>query len=187
MDKETQALLKAFPTRVLSVNKRIFATHSTFSKQKYLKWVGDKLYGGWNTSFGGACFSASGAYLRREQILDMRDLGACADGDGIVMCDVTYSDVGTHSWSTEAAEILESLPTESAGKGEPHVLTFTDYSKKELIHYCGNYLCGGWAPSFGGACFQIAGTVQMQANAVIRMKDIGTCEQGSVIVMCEHY
>ena len=63
-------------------------TFTNFSKKKYLRYDGGKLYGGWARSFGGACIKPWGnSYLHKDSILDMREVGKCAgSGDMIVMC-----------------------------------------------------------------------------------------------------
>lgn len=61
--------------------------YTHFSKKKYLRYDGGKLYGGWARSFGGACREPFGNwYLQKESIIEIREIGKCDDGDTIVMC-----------------------------------------------------------------------------------------------------
>ena len=90
MSEEVTAFLDALerPTDDEAKGAEPFVREFTnYSREKYLRYDGDKLYGGWAGSFGGACIKKfPNMYLHRDSIVQLRKLGQCDGGDWIVIC-----------------------------------------------------------------------------------------------------
>ena len=86
----------------------------------------------------------------------------------------------------ETKQLLDSLIQKNAGDKDAYALTYTNFSRKDLMHESGGKVYGNWKPSFSGACID-PNIKYLEKGAIIKLKDVGNCDGGYRIVMCESY
>ncbi|MBS1683842.1 MAG: hypothetical protein JSS76_03760 [Bacteroidetes bacterium] len=70
---------------------------------------------------------------------------------------------------------------------EKHLLSYTHFSRKDLIYHSQGQIFGNWQSSFAGACIYTANNISLIEASIIRLTDLGNCPNGHPIVMADHY
>jgi hypothetical protein len=89
---------------------------------------------------------------------------------------------------TETKTLLKQIPKTRTSPKNGSALTYTNFTRKDLMTKKDGKIWGNWNTSFGAACLNPMTNKYIEEGAVIQLKDVGKCSgSGYTIIMCESY